>query len=172
MDRERDRQNELYLQAAGEFGPALRRLVCAYEAHADQQRDLLQDVHFALWRSLAGFAGQCSLKTWVYRVAHNAAISGRIRRRRRQLLSLEEVAAVPAPGDVEGDVSNARALDRLRTLIRSLRPPDDQVMVLYLEDTDAATIGEVTGLSARAVATRIHRIKSLLAKQFRERPTS
>jgi len=60
-------------------------------------------------------------------------------------------------------------LDRLRALIRRLKPPDDQVMLLYLEDTDAVTIGEVTGLSPRAVATRIHRLKSLLAKQFHDR---
>ena len=123
-------------------------------------------------RSFAGFSSQCSLRTWVYRVAHNAAISGRIRRRRRPLASLEEIAEMPAPGDVELETSNVRALDRLRSLIRGLKPPDDQVMLLYLEDADATTIGEITGLSARAVVTRIHRIKSLLAKQFRERPIS
>ena len=47
-------------------------------------------------------------------------------------------------------------------------PPDDQVMLLYLEDMDAQAIGEITGLSARAVATRIHRIKALLARHFRQ----
>jgi RNA polymerase sigma-70 factor (ECF subfamily) len=172
MDSERGRQDELYLQAVAEFGPALLRLVRAYEANADLQRDLLQDIHFALWRSFAGFSSQCSLRTWVYRVAHNAAISGRIRRRRRPLASLEEIAEMPAPGDVELETSNVRALDRLRSLIRGLKPPDDQVMLLYLEDADPTTIGEITGLSARAVVTRIHRIKSLLAKQFRERPIS
>ena len=36
---------------------------------------------------------------------------------------------------------------------------DRQVMLLYLEDEDAATIAEVTGLSPPAVATRIHRIQ-------------
>ena len=41
-------------------------------------------------------------------------------------------------------------------------------MLLYLEDMDAAGIGEITGLSARAVATRIHRIKALLARHFRQ----
>src|SRR5665213_950341 len=66
-------QDELYLRAIVEFGPALARLARAYEQDADQRRDLLQDVNFALWRSFASFAGQCSLRTWVYRVAHNTA---------------------------------------------------------------------------------------------------
>jgi len=44
-------------------------------------------------------------------------------------------------------------------------------MLLYLEDLDAAAIGEITGLSARAVATRIHRIKKILAGRFGRAPS-
>jgi N-acetylneuraminic acid mutarotase len=36
-------------------------------------RDLLQEIHFQLWRSFAHFDHRCSLRTWVYRVAHNVA---------------------------------------------------------------------------------------------------
>jgi RNA polymerase sigma-70 factor (ECF subfamily) len=172
MDSTRGRQNELYLQAVAEFGSALVRLVRVYEADAERQRDLLQDVHFALWRSFSGFAGDCSLRTWVYRVAHNVAISSRLRRRQIPTVSLKEVMETPAPADVECEASDDLALERLRALIRRLKPPDDQVMLLYLEDASAETIGEVTGLSPRAVATRIHRLKSLLAKQFHDRPLS
>ena len=39
-------------------------------------------------------------------------------------------------------------------------------MLLYLEDLTAAEIGEVTGLSAGAVATRVHRIKAALTDKF------
>ena len=161
-------QDELYMRAMTEFGPALARLARAYEADPDQRRDLLQDIHFALWRSFASFAGQCSLRTWIYRVSHNTAISTRLRRRKSPLLSLDDLAEIPAADDPESLVGNARALERLERLIRRLNPPDDQVMLLYLEDVDAASIAEITGLSARAVATRIHRIKALLSRQFRQ----
>ena len=164
-------QDELYLRAMAEFGPALARLARGYEADPDQRRDLLQDIHFALWRSFASFAGQCSLRTWIYRVSHNTAISARLRRRRPRLVSLEELVEAPAPEDPESAVGNARALARLEILIRRLAPPDDQVMLLYLEDLDAASIAEITGLSARAVATRIHRVKALLSRQFRQGDT-
>ncbi|HEX4736362.1 MAG TPA: sigma-70 family RNA polymerase sigma factor [Allosphingosinicella sp.] len=161
-------QDEHYLRAVAEFGPALVRLVRTYEPDADQRRDLLQDVYLALWRSFAGFAGQCSLRTWVYRVAHNTAISARLRRRKARLVSLEELADIPASDDPEDAVGNARVLDRLQILIRRLTPPDDQVMLLYLEDHDAASIAEITGLSAGAVATRIHRVKHLLSSRFHQ----
>ena len=102
-------QDELYLRAAAEFGQALARLARAYEADADQRRDLLQDMHLALWRSFAHFAGQCSLRTWVYRVCHNTAISTTVRRRRKApLVSLEELAETPSPDDPEIAAGNDR----------------------------------------------------------------
>lgn len=158
-------QDELYESAAAAFGPALRRLARVY---GTDHEDLLQDIHFALWRSLATFNGECSLKTWVYRVAHNTAISSKVRRRRPALISLEEAAELPGAADIEQGVGIAQAIARMRALIGTLKPPDDQVMLLYLEDLDAQSIGEITGLSPGAVATRIHRIKAVLARRFDE----
>ena len=43
------------------------------------------------------------------------------------------------------------------------------MILLYLEELTAAEIGEVTGLSAGAVAVRIHRIKTLLSKPFTDK---
>lgn len=164
-DEPKDRDS-LYLRAAAEFGEPLVRLARAYEAHPDLRRDLLQDIHFELWRSFAGFRGQCSTRTWVYRVAHNVGISRRMRKRKLQLVSLEEAAALPAPTGDDSAADESGNVARLHELIRRLVRPDDQVMLLYLEDLDAAAIGEITGLSARAVATRIHRIKAILTRQF------
>ena len=164
-------QDALYAHAVAEFGPALARLTRAYEGDADLRRDLLQDIHLALWRSFAVFEQQCALRTWVYRVAHNVGISRRLRRRTPHWASLDELAAAPAlQSDPEEQAHASQALARLHGLIRALRPPDDQVMLLYLEDLDAAAIGEITGLSPRAVATRIHRIKALLARNFGQTP--
>jgi RNA polymerase sigma-70 factor (ECF subfamily) len=51
-------------------------------------------------------------------------------------------------------------------LIQRLKPLDRQVILSYLEGLDAASIGEITGLSAGNVATKIHRIKSILARRL------
>jgi RNA polymerase sigma-70 factor (ECF subfamily) len=48
-------------------------LARVYKAQAEARRDLVQDIHVALWRNLAVFDGRCSLRTRVYRVAHNTA---------------------------------------------------------------------------------------------------
>lgn len=158
-------QNDLYQQAAAEYGAALARLARGYEADPDKQRDLLQEIHLALWRSFEGFDGLCSLRTWVYRVAHNAATSHVIRQRRAHshvLVSLEEVEALR----IEPETDRRVALDRLTELIRRLKPLDRQVILAWLDGMDAGEIGELTGLSSGAVATRVHRIKSILARDF------
>jgi DNA-directed RNA polymerase specialized sigma24 family protein len=78
---------------SGRLRQALDRLARAYEADPDKRRNLLQEIHVALWLSFEKFEGRCSLKTWVYRVAHNTATSVVIRRKVRApaFVGLEEV---------------------------------------------------------------------------------
>lgn len=158
--------DDRYERAVAEYGPALGRLARGYEADSEKRRDLLQEVHVALWRSLKGFDGRCSLRTWVYRVAHNAAASWVIRQKREKAVtvSLEEMEAIPVSHDADRRI----ALDRLTQLIQRLKPVDRQVILAWLEGLDAAAISELTGLSGRNVATKVHRIKTLLARSFNE----
>ena len=79
---EQTNQNGLYGDAVDQFGPALERLARAYEADSEKRRDLSQDIHFQLWRSFQRYDSRCSLRTWVYRVAHHVAVSHVIRERR------------------------------------------------------------------------------------------
>ena len=163
-------QDALYQEAAATYGTALDRLARAYEADPDKRRDLSQEIHLALWRSFAGWKGQCSLRTWVYWVAHNVAASHVIQQRRAKaqvLMSIEELEHLPDPS-VNRSADIRHALERLLGLVQSLKPLDRQVILSYLEGMDAASIGEIVGLSPGNVATKIHRIKHILARWFQE----
>ncbi len=163
-------QDARYLAASAEHGGAMQRLASATEANAERRRDLLQDMHVALWRSFASFDGRCSLRTWVYRVAHNVAAShvDRERRTRAPLATLDEIQQMPSGENISADFEEGQALARLNAIIRKLGPPDRQIITLYLEGLDAASIAEVTGPSAGAVATRVSRLKSQPARMFQE----
>jgi len=166
----RSQQDSSYCEAARRFAGAIDRLARGYEADPELRRDLLQDIHAQLWRSFAYFEGQCSERSWVYRVAHNVAVSHMITRRRisgEKLSALEELPDIPGEEDVEANAAESDIAARLLATIHRLRPTDRQVMLLYLEDLTAAEIGEVTGLSPGAVATRIHRLKAVLADKFK-----
>lgn len=163
-------QDALYLEAAAEHGGALQRLARATEADPERRRDLLQDMHVALWRSFAAYDGRCSVRTWVHRVAHNVAAShvDKERRTRRPLVTLDEIEHLPTAQNASSELEYNQAAERLNEVIRKLGPPDRQIITLYLEGFDAASIAEVVGLSAGAIATRVSRLKTQLARMFQE----
>jgi RNA polymerase sigma-70 factor (ECF subfamily) len=169
VSEETPSKDDLYREAAETYGAALERLARAYEADPEARRDLLQDMHVALWRSFAGFNGRCSVRTWVYRVAHNVATSHVIRQRRTKsatFVGLEELESLPDKSAIVSEVDRQHLLERLSELILRLKPLDRQVILSYLEGQEAASIGEITGISPANVATKIHRIKCILAKRF------
>jgi len=71
------------------------------------------------------------------------------------LVSLEELEMLPDKAEDSTDADRRLNLDRLSALIQRLKPIDRQVIVSYLEDMDAVSIGEITGLSPANVAMRI-----------------
>ena len=169
MDRT-EIQDELYQKVAQEYGEALARMIYAYEADPELRRDLSQEIHLALWRSLERFDGRCSLRTWVYRVAHNVATSHVVRQTKGKsvgsYLTIDEAEAQAGSEDIECSVDRAQALSRLFALIQQLDLLDRQVMMAYLEGLDAESIAEITGLSAANVWSKIHRIKTMLVRRF------
>lgn len=163
------RADETYREASAAYGGALSRLARGYEAEPEKQGDLLQEIHIAIWKSLGRFNGACSLRTWVFRIAHNVAASHVLRERRRKrvrMVGLEELDTAAGTPDSLQAAAEQQALARLTDLIRQLIPIDRQVILSHLEDMDAETISDLTGLSTSNVATKIHRIKEVLRKRF------
>jgi RNA polymerase sigma-70 factor (ECF subfamily) len=164
------KRDEYYAALAGEFGAAIDRLAAGYEADPDKRRDLRQDIHFQLWKSLEYFDERCSLKTWTFRVAHNTAASYVIRERRmkQRFVGLDEIEETANDRDSAPDIDRRRMLQQLSRLILMLKPLDRQIVISYLEGMDAASIAEITGLSASNVAMKVHRIKRILSQHFLE----
>ncbi len=171
-------QEQRFREAIALHGAELARFMAGYERDEAKRRELLQELQLALWQSLAGFRGDCSLRTWVYRVAHNVGASHvqrSLRLREGKGLDLEELgeleeaesASLSDQGAAMQQTERAIDLARIMGWIHRLKMPDRELMLLYLEGLDAAAIGEVTALSARNVATKIHRIKALLAAKHR-----
>jgi len=161
-------QDQLYIEAQAQHGESMRRLVRGYESDPDRRRDLLQEMHIELWRSLKGFDHRCSLRTWVYRVANNVGADHLTKRRRasERLVDLETLSADPTAPRGEARERHREELVELQALIHRLAPLDRQIILLYLEGATAREIADATGLTAVNAATKIHRIKKLLNRDF------
>jgi RNA polymerase sigma-70 factor (ECF subfamily) len=152
-----------------QYQPALRRLVAAYVANPADREDLLQEIAAGIWKSLPGFRGESSERTWIYRIAHNIAIrrSFQVRTRSSREPSLEG-SFDRAAG--ESSVEDTLLLDEKRRAlveaIRELPIAERQIVTLHLEGLSAIEIEEVTGFTAGAIATRLTRIRQKLTERL------
>ena len=150
----------------------LRRLAWSYVHDPAGRDDLFQEIAMALWTALPRFRGDSSERTWVYRVAHNTALSFAASRRRRDgreqpgELEREPVAAAQQ----EGDAIESQQREHLWAAVQELALAERQMVVLHLEGLSAAEIEAITGVSAGAVATRLTRIRQKLAERLRLDP--
>jgi RNA polymerase sigma-70 factor (ECF subfamily) len=149
---------------AADFGPAIQRLARGYEIDAARQQDLAQDILLAIWRALPSFEERASLRTWVFRVAHNVAVTHVVRGKRDRLARSVPIDDAAVVRDAAREAEGRDAVDRLAALVRALRPADAQIILLYLEGLEYAEIAEVTGLTRENVGVKVHRIKAALAR--------
>lgn len=157
---------ERFNRLIAEHGAALRRLTVAYEFDASERDDLLQDIAFSLWRALPSFRAECSERTFVYRVAHNTAVSHNRRAAARQrLVELDDAANHRDPFPTPDQYAAYSALqERLATAVRVLSPALCEAIVLSLEGLSNLEIAEVLGVSPGAVAVRVNRARAELAR--------
>jgi RNA polymerase sigma-70 factor (ECF subfamily) len=71
-----------YEELLRRYSAPLRRLSWSYERDRIAREDLVQEIAIALWTALPQFRGDSSQRTWVYRVAHNTAITFAAKQRR------------------------------------------------------------------------------------------
>jgi RNA polymerase sigma-70 factor (ECF subfamily) len=151
-----DQGSTRFLQLMAEFERPMRRLCAAYADRVVDREDLFQEIFLAVWRALPAFRGDATARTWLYRIAHNVALTWQARHRRRAAKEgpLIEGASAVAEMDV-------RRLELTRANARM--PPGDRTLVLlWLEGLSAAEIAEVTGIKAPTVAVRLSRIRRTL----------
>jgi RNA polymerase sigma-70 factor, ECF subfamily len=153
----------------------LRRLLPTETDAGDAFAAFAEDV----WRGLAGWRGESSLRAWAYRVAHHAAarvLRDPWRRRRSPLVeeAVEPVAAemVDDPGESPEPDGRASALAALRL---ALSPEDDELLewrgVRGIPWRTITAFRTWKGDPSREVALRkrFQRIKARLAREARAR---
>lgn len=171
VSQESDR-TDVFLRLIQQFEPALRRLAGAYFDREADRADLFQEIALALWQAIPSFRRESSERTWLYRIAHNVAISSSVKThrqaKREEFLSEDFEHPSAAAGAEEGLLLG----EKRRALVDSIRrlaAADRQIILLHLEGLRYAEIEEVSGLSETAVATRLSRIRAKLKEEIRKR---
>lgn len=137
-------------------------------ATGDDRNDLRQEILLALWRAAPAFRAGSAPSTFIYRVAHNAALLWLRRERRHH----RRVAAAPDIGWMcEPDAARARSdtparLEQLYAALHALPPLDRSLVLLSLDGLSYRDIAAVHGISESNVGARLTRGRQRLAEQL------
>jgi RNA polymerase sigma factor (sigma-70 family) len=149
----------------------LYRFVRRYVADPDDAYDVLQESFVAAFSALPRFDSKRSFETWLRRIALNKC-RDRARRNlvRRTALDLFGYGTAAAGEDVvhPPDSSAAdTALARLDAAIARLpRPLKEPLILTALEGLSQREAGEILGINAKAVETRVYRAKKRLQAEL------
>lgn len=148
------------------YGAGLMRVALAYTRDAVDAQDLYQDICYAIWKALPRFRGEASLRTFVWRIAHNRGLSHRARGWRGPG-KLELDVEYPDPGPAADElVAERQRNDRLFAAVRALPEAGREVVLLALEGLTHGEIAEVLGITENAVAVRLTRARDRLRTQL------
>jgi RNA polymerase sigma factor (sigma-70 family) len=149
----------------GEHGAAISRLAFSYETVAAIREELVQEIALAIWQALPHFRGECTERTFVFRIAHNRGLR-HVARRGPPQQSLDDLEEAEEPVDLrprpDEQLARMNQRERLLSGVQALPIAHKQMIVLMLEGLSHAEIGEVLGITDNNVAVRLTRARKAL----------
>ena len=143
----------------------------------DSSLDVAQEVFIKVYNSLERYSSDYKFSTWLYRIAHNAAID-HIRRRSGKVQSLETESEdgtyqlqleSPCPGP-EQDRERSEWRTEIESVVKCLPSVYKELIVLrHSKDLSYGEIAEVTGLPLGTVKNRLFRAREMMREMFVER---
>lgn len=132
----------------------IRRLVIDH----DDTDDVLQNTFVKAWRHIDGFRADAKLRTWLYRIATNEALSFLETKQKRQFVGVEDLQ-----NDLRHSLESGPYIDgdeiQLRLQAAVLTLPDRQRTVFHLRYYDELPyeeISEILGVTAGALKASYH----------------
>jgi RNA polymerase sigma-70 factor (ECF subfamily) len=136
----------------------------------DDQLDVLQDIFIKVYRNLNGFDPKLKFSSWIYRIAHNEAISAyrkkNVRPEGHLVADSEEILSFVSGSLETADAAFDKTInaDEVNAALLKLDPKYRQVLLLqFFEHKEYDEISDILQIPIGSVGTLIHRGKKQLA---------
>jgi RNA polymerase sigma-70 factor (ECF subfamily) len=148
-----------FLQLVEAYDRRLLYFICRILGEQEAAFDVLQDVWLAVHRRLPSLKAVGAFRVWIYRIAHDTAVS-ELRKKYRRPLCVDD--AEIADGDVDGlEKSDHEAVfdnaEMVHLGMQKLSVDHRRILTLrFLENMNVAEIAEVLSCSDGTVKSRLH----------------
>lgn len=171
-------ERDVFEQRSLEHLDSLYRMAMQLARHPDEASDLVQETYFRALRFSARYEERGGgLRPWLFKILHNVFYT-KIERARRQPTSVENLPTAtsdePRP-DEPPPAWNLQSLEwehvdeRLKRAIEELRPEYRSVLLLWgVEGLKYREIAEIQEIPIGTVMSRLHRARTILARQLSE----
>jgi RNA polymerase sigma-70 factor (ECF subfamily) len=156
--------------------PDVYRLALRLTGHEADAEDVTQETFLNAFRAIDTFEWRAGLKTWLHRIAYNAAMQ-RLRRRPPPSVPVEaadDEEEAPLPRELfdwcclpEADFESAEARAELEQAVREL--PENLRLVFVLRELEELSTEETAaalGLTPQNVKVRLHRARLWLRERL------
>ena len=153
------------------------RVLSSSGRSTDSADEIAQDSLVKAWRSIRFFRGDCSLSTWLYRIAVNTAkdsLRAEARHAAVSLTSSDDDDNEPHEWDVpvtSGDTVPESALERQETILAVRRAvealPEDMRKIIVMRDINDMAYSDIAaalGIEMGTVKSRLNRGRAALKK--------
>lgn len=141
----------------------IRRIV---QVH-DDANDVLQNTFLKAWNGFDSYHGDAKIGTWLSRIAINESLDF-LRRRKQQIVSMDDVSMSPFIADEYFDGSEAEAM--LQEAIATLPDVQRTVFLLrYFEEKKYSEISQLLNTSEGALKASYHIAVKKISEYFKSR---
>jgi RNA polymerase sigma-70 factor, ECF subfamily len=157
--------------------PGIYRFAKRLMHNSPEAEDVVQETFMNAFKGIGRFDGRSELRTWLYRIAYNAAMM-RLRRRRPEFVPLPETglaednATIPRQlfdwsGLPEKELEKAELREEMEAAIQEM-PEKLQVVFIMreLEELSTEQTAKALDLTIETVKTRLHRARLWLRERL------
>jgi RNA polymerase sigma-70 factor (ECF subfamily) len=136
----------------------------------DDQLDVLQDIFLKVYRNLNGFDPKLKFSSWIYRIAHNEAISAyrkkNVRPEGHLVADSEEILTFVSGSLETADVAFDKTINAeqvSKALLQLDKKYSEVLLLRFFEHKEYDEISDILQIPIGSVGTLIHRGKKQLA---------
>lgn len=153
------------------YGKNLYSQIRKVARNHEDTNDILQNVLVKVYRNISGFKEDCTLYTWLYRIARNETYTFLTKENKRLISDFDDPFLEIAAGTSRFEQIDSEEISRLLLEAIDLLP-EKQALVFqlkFLEDLQYNEISERTGTSIGALKANYHHARQKIEEILIER---